>query len=199
MSNWYQCLSLFDFQTNLPVFRVKESSVRRRYSDFEWLRNELERDSKVWISTWFSVDFFTKIPSILDFMRFCLCLLESKNTTSERHLLFWFWCPSMLYSYSFWNNDNYDAVHFLKKPVFPLFFLLDLCFYLSFFGMCQKIGVKSFKNLLKRGKGYKKMFSFSTSFAHFRQIFNFGDHLFKTKLNSNFGFLIPRLWGRGNH
>ena len=35
------------FQTNLPVFRVKESSVRRRYSDFEWLRNELERDSKV--------------------------------------------------------------------------------------------------------------------------------------------------------
>ena len=35
------------FQTNLPVFRGKESSVRRRYSDFEWLRNELERDSKV--------------------------------------------------------------------------------------------------------------------------------------------------------
>ena len=35
------------WQTNLPVFRVKESSVRRRYSDFEWLRAELERDSKV--------------------------------------------------------------------------------------------------------------------------------------------------------
>ena len=34
-------------QTNLPVFKVKESSVRRRYSDFEWLRGELERDSKV--------------------------------------------------------------------------------------------------------------------------------------------------------
>ncbi|KAG8225564.1 hypothetical protein J437_LFUL002081 [Ladona fulva] len=33
-------------RTNLPVFKVKESSVRRRYSDFEWLRNELERDSK---------------------------------------------------------------------------------------------------------------------------------------------------------
>lgn len=31
----------------MPVFKVKESSVRRRYSDFEWLRNELERDSKV--------------------------------------------------------------------------------------------------------------------------------------------------------
>lgn len=37
------------FQTNLPVFKVKESSVRRRYSDFEWLRNELERDSKVYL------------------------------------------------------------------------------------------------------------------------------------------------------
>lgn len=35
------------FQTNLPVFKIKESSVRRRYSDFEWLRNELERDSKI--------------------------------------------------------------------------------------------------------------------------------------------------------
>ena len=34
-------------QTNLPVFKIKESSVRRRYSDFEWLRSELERDSKV--------------------------------------------------------------------------------------------------------------------------------------------------------
>lgn len=35
------------FQTNLPVFKHKESSVRRRYSDFEWLRTELERDSKI--------------------------------------------------------------------------------------------------------------------------------------------------------
>ena len=34
-------------RTNLPGFRLKESSVRRRYSDFEWLRGELERDSKI--------------------------------------------------------------------------------------------------------------------------------------------------------
>nr|CAG4636612.1 EOG090X0GN3 [Eubosmina coregoni]SVE70138.1 EOG090X0GN3 [Eubosmina coregoni] len=34
-------------RTNLPVFKIKESSVRRRYSDFEWLRCELERDSKI--------------------------------------------------------------------------------------------------------------------------------------------------------
>jgi len=34
-------------RSNLPVFKLKESSVRRRYSDFEWLRSELERDSKI--------------------------------------------------------------------------------------------------------------------------------------------------------
>ncbi|OXB83191.1 UNVERIFIED_CONTAM: hypothetical protein H355_014447 [Colinus virginianus] len=39
--------AVFHFQTNLPIFKLKESTVRRRYSDFEWLRNELERESKV--------------------------------------------------------------------------------------------------------------------------------------------------------
>uniref|UniRef100_A0A8C1FRW8 Sorting nexin 12 n=1 Tax=Cyprinus carpio carpio TaxID=630221 RepID=A0A8C1FRW8_CYPCA len=34
-------------KTNLPIFKMKESCVRRRYSDFEWLKNELERDSKI--------------------------------------------------------------------------------------------------------------------------------------------------------
>lgn len=37
----------FPTQTNLPIFKLKDSCVRRRYSDFEWLKNELERDSKV--------------------------------------------------------------------------------------------------------------------------------------------------------
>lgn len=41
----------FLFQTNIPVFKIKESSVRRRYRDFEWLKKELERDSKVYIYT----------------------------------------------------------------------------------------------------------------------------------------------------
>ncbi|XP_074599034.1 sorting nexin 3 [Brevipalpus obovatus] len=36
-------------KSNLPIFKLKESSVRRRYSDFEWLRNELERDSKIMV------------------------------------------------------------------------------------------------------------------------------------------------------
>jgi len=34
-------------KTNLPVFKNNNSTVRRRYSDFEWLMNELERDSKI--------------------------------------------------------------------------------------------------------------------------------------------------------
>lgn len=34
-------------QTNLPIFKLKDSCVKRRYSDFEWLKSELERDSKV--------------------------------------------------------------------------------------------------------------------------------------------------------
>ncbi|XP_034033970.1 sorting nexin-12 isoform X2 [Thalassophryne amazonica] len=34
-------------RTNLPIFKLKDSRVRRRYSDFEWLKNELERESKI--------------------------------------------------------------------------------------------------------------------------------------------------------
>lgn len=34
-------------KTNLPIFKLKESTVTRRYSDFEWLKTELERDSKI--------------------------------------------------------------------------------------------------------------------------------------------------------
>uniref|UniRef100_H3DLJ4 Sorting nexin 12 n=1 Tax=Tetraodon nigroviridis TaxID=99883 RepID=H3DLJ4_TETNG len=34
-------------KTNLPIFKLKDSCVKRRYSDFEWLKSELERDSKI--------------------------------------------------------------------------------------------------------------------------------------------------------
>nr|CDS30997.1 sorting nexin [Hymenolepis microstoma] len=34
-------------KTNLPVFQFSESSVRRRYRDFDWLRCELDRESKI--------------------------------------------------------------------------------------------------------------------------------------------------------
>ena len=32
-------------RTNIPAFKVNHSSVRRRYSDFEWLRDTLERET----------------------------------------------------------------------------------------------------------------------------------------------------------
>ncbi|XP_023328892.1 sorting nexin-3 [Eurytemora carolleeae] len=34
-------------KTNIPVFKIKESTVRRRYSDFKWLRDELERSVQI--------------------------------------------------------------------------------------------------------------------------------------------------------
>ncbi|KAG0080342.1 Sorting nexin-3 [Linnemannia elongata] len=32
-------------RTNIPAFKLKSSTVRRRYSDFEWFRDVLERES----------------------------------------------------------------------------------------------------------------------------------------------------------
>jgi len=32
-------------RTNIPAFKLKQSSVRRRYSDFEYFRDILERES----------------------------------------------------------------------------------------------------------------------------------------------------------
>ncbi|KAI9029387.1 sorting nexin, putative, required to maintain late-golgi resident enzymes in their proper location [Hyaloraphidium curvatum] len=32
-------------RTNIPAFKQKQSSVRRRYSDFEWFRDALERET----------------------------------------------------------------------------------------------------------------------------------------------------------
>ncbi|KAJ3332233.1 Sorting nexin-3 [Blyttiomyces sp. JEL0837] len=32
-------------RTNIPAFKLKQSVVRRRYSDFEWFRDALERES----------------------------------------------------------------------------------------------------------------------------------------------------------
>lgn len=55
--DWFKtALDLCSFvQTNLPIFKLKESSVNRRYSDFEWLKSELERDSKVSVQQWWLV------------------------------------------------------------------------------------------------------------------------------------------------
>ncbi|KFO19772.1 Sorting nexin-3, partial [Fukomys damarensis] len=47
--------------TNLPIFKLKESV--RRYSDFEWLRSELERESKVIVPTLPGKAFLSRLPS----------------------------------------------------------------------------------------------------------------------------------------
>ncbi|CAF0971689.1 unnamed protein product [Rotaria sordida] len=52
-------------KTNLPVFRLKECSVRRRYSDFEWLRKELERDSKIVVPSLPSKAWKRQMPAFL--------------------------------------------------------------------------------------------------------------------------------------
>ncbi|KAI1897605.1 hypothetical protein AGOR_G00084980 [Albula goreensis] len=49
-------------KTNLPIFKLKESRVRRRYSDFEWLRGELERESKVVVPPLPGKAFFRQLP-----------------------------------------------------------------------------------------------------------------------------------------
>ncbi|KAJ2384176.1 Sorting nexin-3 [Coemansia sp. RSA 2603] len=33
-------------RTNIPVYKLRTSTVRRRYSDFEWFRDMLEREKK---------------------------------------------------------------------------------------------------------------------------------------------------------
>ncbi|KAL8186343.1 UNVERIFIED_CONTAM: hypothetical protein K2H54_069066 [Gekko kuhli] len=51
-----------DAKTNLPIFKLKESCVRRRYSDFEWLRSELERESKVVVPALPGKAFLRQLP-----------------------------------------------------------------------------------------------------------------------------------------
>lgn len=36
-----------NMRTNLPIFAKTSCSTRRRYSDFDWLRSELEKSSKI--------------------------------------------------------------------------------------------------------------------------------------------------------
>ena len=49
-------------KTNLPVFQRQESSVRRRYSDFEWLENELKRDTKIVVPSLPSIALRRQLP-----------------------------------------------------------------------------------------------------------------------------------------
>ncbi|KAJ2256909.1 Sorting nexin-3 [Coemansia sp. RSA 454] len=37
--------SYLEIETNIPMFKLRQSSVRRRYSEFEWFRDRLERET----------------------------------------------------------------------------------------------------------------------------------------------------------
>merc|ERR1711973_354346 len=49
-------------KTNLPIFKMKESTVRRRYSDFKWLRDELERSVQIHLPSLPGKAFTRQIP-----------------------------------------------------------------------------------------------------------------------------------------
>jgi len=49
-------------RTNLPIFKVKETTVRRRYSDFKWLKDELERAVQIVLPELPGKAFFRQLP-----------------------------------------------------------------------------------------------------------------------------------------
>ncbi|KAI9500496.1 Sorting nexin-3 [Coemansia spiralis] len=65
-------------RTNIPIFKLKASSVRRRYSDFEWFRDMLEREtSRVTIPP---------LPGKVFTNRFADDVIEARREGLERFL-----------------------------------------------------------------------------------------------------------------
>jgi len=73
-------------RTNLPVFKHKESSVRRRYSEFEWLRSELERDSKIIVPNLPSKAYKRQLPFRQDDGIFEEAFIEERRKGLEQFL-----------------------------------------------------------------------------------------------------------------
>ncbi|MBN3311105.1 sorting nexin-3 [Amia ocellicauda] len=73
-------------KTNLPIFKLKESKVRRRYSDFEWLRNELERESKVVVPPLPGKAIFRQLPFRGDDGIFDDSFIEERRQLLEQFL-----------------------------------------------------------------------------------------------------------------
>uniref|UniRef100_A0A8C3G509 Sorting nexin 3 n=1 Tax=Cyclopterus lumpus TaxID=8103 RepID=A0A8C3G509_CYCLU len=73
-------------KTNLPIFKLKESSVRRRYSDFEWLRAELERESKVVVPPLPGKALFRQLPFRGDDGIFDDSFIEERRQSLEQFL-----------------------------------------------------------------------------------------------------------------
>ncbi|MGH0131933.1 UNVERIFIED_CONTAM: hypothetical protein FKN15_015735 [Acipenser sinensis] len=72
--------------TNLPIFKLKETCVRRRYSDFEWLRTELERESKVVVPPLPGKAFFRQLPFRGDDGIFDDSFIEERRQALEQFL-----------------------------------------------------------------------------------------------------------------
>eukprot|EP00090_Calanus_glacialis_P035930 TRINITY_DN61277_c0_g1_i1.p1 TRINITY_DN61277_c0_g1~~TRINITY_DN61277_c0_g1_i1.p1 ORF type:complete len:162 (+),score=32.20 TRINITY_DN61277_c0_g1_i1:129-614(+) len=53
-----------EMRTNMPVFKMKESSVRRRYSDFKWLRDEVSRTVQIMMPALPGKAFVKQLPFI---------------------------------------------------------------------------------------------------------------------------------------
>ncbi|KAI8842095.1 sorting nexin-3, partial [Chytridium lagenaria] len=79
-------------KTNIPAFKLRHSVVRRRYSDFEWFRDALEREStRVNIPP---------LPGKVFSNRFSDEVLEQRRVGLERFLqmfdyLFYFLCKNL--------------------------------------------------------------------------------------------------------
>ncbi|XP_034017748.1 sorting nexin-3 [Thalassophryne amazonica] len=73
-------------KTNLPIFKLKESCVRRRYSDFEWLRAELERESKVVVPPLPGKALFRQLPFRADDGIFDDSFIEERRQGLEQFL-----------------------------------------------------------------------------------------------------------------
>uniref|UniRef100_A0AAY5K2H6 PX domain-containing protein n=1 Tax=Esox lucius TaxID=8010 RepID=A0AAY5K2H6_ESOLU len=88
-SDWSQILMgrpRAKIHTNLPIFKLKESRVRRRYSDFEWLRGELERDSKVVVPPLPGKALFRQLPFRGDDGIFDDAFIEERRAGLEQFL-----------------------------------------------------------------------------------------------------------------
>ena len=70
-------------KTNLPIFQTKESNVRRRYRDFEWLESELERDSKIVVPSLPSIAIRKQLPFRSDDGKFEEGFIEDRRSGLE--------------------------------------------------------------------------------------------------------------------
>ena len=109
---------------------MKESSVRRRYSDFEWLRNELERDSKVGVQYYFFnkiVCFFINVFSLNGL--FSVCTVQyfpfffTLYCTCLKVLQFLIDIPLYTFGFLYSFELLFYITHTTEKLPFPVFLL----------------------------------------------------------------------------